>query len=169
VFHDPEGTIASVRNEVANQAKGEWLLFLDADDELAPGFLDAMMTAYSREREYRNGHFLLTPAVQQIRKGRPGKPFFFPECDLTTGNWMVVGTLVERELFREIGGFREFSHGLEDWNLWARCVRHGAIPVKVEKAVYRAYFNTRSKHHVFMRNRSVYMVEYEAARVDAWG
>ena len=49
VFYDPEGTIASTRNELARTASGEWLCFLDADDELAPGYLDAMERAVERE------------------------------------------------------------------------------------------------------------------------
>ena len=164
--HQPDGTIATCRNHGAASATGEWLCFLDADDELAPGYVGAMRRAAER---HSTPEALLTPAVQQIRKGRPGKPFFFPECSLTTGNWLIIGTLIRREFFHTIGGFRDHPHGLEDWNLWARAVRAGASIVKVRDAVYRAYWNQKSKHHVLARDRQRYMAAYEAARVDAWG
>jgi len=164
--HLYNGTRATSLNHGAAMSAGDWLLFLDADDELAPGYIGAMRRAVEQNL---GGRVLLTPAVQQIRKGRPRAPFFFPECDFRTGNWLVIGTLIQRALFMEIGGFREHPHGLEDWNLWARAVRAGATVVKVPDAVYRAHMNPRSKHHVLSRNRSAYMVAYETARKDAWG
>jgi GT2 family glycosyltransferase len=157
-------TIAESRNGAAGSAQCDWLCFLDADDELAPGFLGAMQRAL--EQNPSDGKVLLTPAVQQIRKGRPGKPFFFPECTFDTGNWLVIGTLISRDLFHQIGGFREHPHGLEDWNLWARAVRAGARVVKVPDAVYRAHINPKSKHHMLSRRRDEYMIAYHAAQAD---
>jgi len=44
IHHVPDGNAASARNEAVElQARdAEWLCFLDADDELAPGYVDAM-------------------------------------------------------------------------------------------------------------------------------
>jgi GT2 family glycosyltransferase len=166
--HEEHGTRATSLNNAAAETTGEYLLWLDADDEFAPGYVGAMRRAL--ERNTSDGtRVLFTPAVQQIRKGRPGRPFFFPECSFETGNWIVIGTMISRELFMEIGGFHEHPHGLEDWNLWARAVRAGASVVKVKDAVYRAHMNPKSKHHVLSRNRPEYMAAYEVARLDAWG
>ena len=164
-----EGTRASSLNQGAEDATEDWLIFLDADDELAPGYVGAMRRALEQHRTDGNHKVLFTPAVQHIRKGRPRPPFFFPECSLETGNWLVIGTMIRREFFLDIGGFHEHPHGLEDWNLWARAVRTGARIVKVPGAVYRAHMNPTSKHHALQRNRPAYMQAYEAARADAWG
>ena len=167
MHHEPRGTRASSLNNAVAMAESDFVIALDADDELAPGYILAMRRALEQNAD--DSRVLFTPAVQQIRKGRPGRPFFFPECDFRTGNWIVIGTMISRSLFTEIGGFREHPHGLEDWNLWARAVRAGARVVKVKDAVYRAHMNPRSKHHLLSRDRSAYMAAYEAARVDAWG
>ena len=169
IGHDPDGDISSVRNALAAEAKGDWLLFLDADDEIAPGFLAAMKRALMQERRADDTPLLLTPAISYVKKGTPQGPKFWPECSFETGNWLVIGTLVEKSLFDKVGGFRPFPHGLEDWNLWARCVRSGARIVKVRKAIYFAHWNDNSKHHQLMRNMKAYMPEYEKARIDAWG
>jgi glycosyltransferase involved in cell wall biosynthesis len=166
-FHDPEGTIASVRNELAGTAKGDWLCFLDADDELAPGYLDAMKRAFEQERH--DGDLLLTPAARDIKKAKPERVKFRPEADLHTGNWLLIGTLIQRDLFWRVGGFRDFPHGLEDWNLWARCVRAGARIKKVPDAIYVVHHNMESKHMKLAANRPAYGREYEAAKLDAWG
>ena len=165
--HQESGTVASSRNAAAEQATGDWLLFLDADDELAPGFINAMKKEISGHAVLKKT--LFTPAVQQQRKGRPRPPFFFPECSLTTGNWLIIGTLVSKSLFDEVGGFDDHPHGLEDWQLWAKCVKAGASIVKVPKAVYIAHYNQKSKHHMLARDRKAYMVAYEKARSSVWG
>ncbi len=168
-LHQPDGTVSSSRNAAASEATEDWLLFLDADDELAPGFIGAMERAVEREGTDGNRRLLLTPAVQQIRQGPPGAPFFYKECSLTTGNWLVIGTLIQREFFWEIGGFEEHPHGLEDWQLWAKAVKAGAAIVKVPDAVYVAHMNRFSKHHQLSRDRKAYRAAYEKARLSVWG
>src|SRR3990167_7241230 len=94
VGHDPEGTIASVRNSLAEKAESDWLCFLDADDELAPGYLDAMKRAWEREGA-TDGSLLLTPAVSYVTaRGKRATPRIWPECSLDDHNWLVIGTLV---------------------------------------------------------------------------
>jgi GT2 family glycosyltransferase len=166
--HEPDGTRASSLNHAASHAATDWLCFLDADDELAPGYVGAMRRAVEQNTDGTLA--LFTPAAQWVRRGRPAPPGFQKEIPLERGNWLVIGTLISRDLFNEIGGFHEHPHGLEDWNLWARAVRAGAKIVKVPDAVYIAHVNPQSKHRTeFRANRRGYWAAYEAARVDAWG
>ncbi len=165
--HEPEGTRASSLNNGASQATGDWLCVLDADDELAPGYIGAMRRALERNTD--GDSVLFTPATQWIRRGIPAPPGFQTEVPLERGNWLVIGTLIRRDLFMQIGGFHEHPHGLEDWNLWARAVRAGARIVRVPEAVYIAHVNPQSKHHIeFRRHRRGYWDAYEKARADAW-
>jgi glycosyltransferase involved in cell wall biosynthesis len=171
VEYQPEGTISSARNEGARRARGDWLLFLDADDELAPGYLDAMRRAYEREgRARRSAPLLLTPAVQRIEKGRKRPPFFYPEVPLDQANWLVVGTLLEKELFDRAGGFEDYPHGFEDWSLWNKCHRLGARVVKVPHAIYIQYVNPQSKHRQGWRNRRWQVETHQrvARELEAW-
>lgn len=147
IGHDPDGSIASIRNELAAKAEGDWLCFLDADDELAPGYLDAM------ERRLAN-RILLTPLVQQILTGgRRRRPAFYPEVNLLSGNWLIVGTVLERELFEYVGGFGDYPHGFEDWSLWFKCAKVGARVVRVKNAIYIQHVNPTSKHRLGWRDR----------------
>ncbi len=169
--HQPGGSVWSSRNVSAFAASGDWLLFLDADDELAPGYVGAMERALEQEGTDGNHRLLLTPAVQTIRNGRPpGKPTFFKEVPLRQANWLVIGTLVHRDLFWEVGGFPEAEHGLEDWALWSKCVRAGAEIVKVPDAVYRYWLNPQSMHRQMWRDKKKQVAAHRrvARELDEW-
>ncbi len=168
--HDALGTIASARNEGAKDAWGDWLCFLDADDELAPGYVGAMERALEREGADGNQRLLLTPAVSIVRNGRAGPATFFKEVPLRQANWLVIGTLVHRDLFWEVGGFPEAEHGLEDWALWSKCVRAGAKIVKVPDAVYRYWANPQSMHRIMWRDKAKQVAAHRrvAAELDEW-
>jgi hypothetical protein len=143
VLHDPDGTTSSARNDLARAATSDWLCFLDGDDQLAPGYLSAMRQKM-RQTIRRPGEFLFVPRVQYVGDGGTEAPKFWPVTDYWNGNWMVIGTLVRREFFYEIGMFQDYgdppgSNAYVDWAMWARCQMGGAVPVKVRGAIYIAH------------------------------
>lgn len=144
--HEKEGTISSVRNALAEDAESDWLCFLDADDELDPGYLAAM----ERETNRRDMRWrLLVPAVSYVhRAGEYGLaeiPNGGGRRPLVDINHAVIGTLVPRRLFLAVGGFRDLP-ALEDWDLWLRCEEAGAKLVPVPDAVYRAWMRPDSRN-----------------------
>jgi glycosyltransferase involved in cell wall biosynthesis len=152
VGHDTNATIAQVRNALAEKTEGTWLCFLDADDELGDGYLDAM--GRKEWSQNRDREVIFTPAVSYVRKGRPAPPKFNDRgISLRDDNWLVVGSLIRRSFFFSLGGFSDYPHGFEDWSLWAKAWKAGARIVKVPGAVYYAHVNPRSKHRQGWRDR----------------
>lgn len=141
------------RNELASQASGDYLIHLDADDELAPGYLDAMERANRGTTFYEGKHVLYMPAVTYIIKGKRRPPLMRPIGDLTQDNFLVIGTMVPRELFLSVGGFSDLPHGFEDWSLFAKCWKAGAEIVQVPRANYIAHVDPNSKHRQGWRDR----------------
>lgn len=139
---------------LAEKATGDWLCFLDADDELSPNYLSAMRDAWDRRVSRDGTPTLLTPSTSYVRSGgkRP-RSRVLPRTDLRFQNWLIVGTLIERSLFETLGGFRDYPHGLEDWDLWTRAWKHGVEIVEVPKAIYYAYWNNDSEHRKLFRHR----------------
>ena len=130
--HMPEGSAALARNQSARKATGDWLIFLDADDELADGYVDAMRTALE---EFRAGATLFTPRVSYVQNGRRESPKFWPEVPYQDANWLVIGTMIYRGLFYRLGGFKNYgdppgSNAFEDWGLWALAQKNGATVTK---------------------------------------
>lgn len=174
VHHEPTMEIGPARNAAAARATCEWLLFLDADDELDPGYLAAM---HHTIRETDEPQPLLQPAViYQVKNRRSMRPpHLIPPGDLRRDNFLVIGTVLRRDLFMQVGGFEDYPHGFEDWSLWAKCWKAGANVVQVPGAVYRAWSNPRSKHKLLWRNKRVQVemhnqiaAELFPGGIDAW-
>lgn len=141
VLHEENMTLAEVRNANAARATGEYLCYLDADDTLDAGFNQAMEVAISGLK--KNAKVLLSPSVKYSNSRNP--PSIWPQMDIKDGNWMIIGTVLPRKLFLRVGGFDKY--GLyEDWALWGKCMKDGAVPHEVPDAVYLAVASSRSRN-----------------------
>lgn len=137
-IHVHASTLAAARNEAARQATGEYLVFLDADDELHPRYLRAMA-----KRE--NAGDLLIPSVSYRQKHRVDPPKMMEPVAYTEGNHLVIGTCHRRSLFEQVGGFRDWEF-YEDWCYWMRCQMAGATLADVPGAIYVAWVKMNSRN-----------------------
>ncbi len=145
VIHRHGTSLAQARNEALALVESEWVVFLDADDELSPDYLNALS---------RGSADLRGPAVSYVRNGRPRAPYVptvaghrhvcTAEC-LPEGNWLIIGTAAPTKMMREVGGFRDFPWS-EDWDLWLRCWRAGASIEAIPQAVYIAHVHQQSRN-----------------------
>ena len=144
VHHHGE-SLAESRNAGLELVNTEWVCFLDADDELTPGYFDAMNEGTADLR---------APAVEYTQDGHTQSPYVpkvaghrhacYGEC-LPSGNWLVIGTVARTELVRSVGGFREFPV-YEDWDLWLRCWLARGTVEAIPEAVYRAHVRNDSRN-----------------------
>ena len=168
VVHDPVGVLHEVRNVGAERATGEWLCFLDADDELAPGYLEAMAFRWwwdQNRPEEPPTPTLYAPAVQWCRGEFESTPDLLDDRDIGTINPCAVGTLISRSLFLDVGGFWSWP-AWEDWCLFRRCWLVGAAIVHVPGAVYRAHVSDNGRNASPEANRRLH--EQITARHCRW-
>ena len=123
VRHDRNYGISRTRNTALGLARGEWLAFLDDDNEWMPDYLERQLAfaasrpgagvAYCRARQRH------TPSGAEVERGelRQGRVF----CDLVEGwNPFVSSALIRRAVLLEAGGFDERLRASEDHDLWMR-------------------------------------------------
>jgi len=151
IGHDPDGNRATVRNALAAKATGDYLCFLDADDELNPGYVYAMQKMHVRH--YAGTELLLTPKVSYVINGRKKTPKFWAEVPFEQANWIVVSTLVSRKLFHEVGGwYEDFDpknwNEYDDYEFWIRCYKAGARVLRVPRAILIAHQEPTSRHRI---------------------
>jgi glycosyltransferase involved in cell wall biosynthesis len=145
VVHVHGDTLTEARNAALARVDTEWVIFLDADDELEPGYIDAMATGTAGVR---------APSVRYVRRGRPDVARMprvaghhhdcVADC-LAYGNWLIVGSAVRTDLVRKVGGWHDYPV-YEDWDLWARCWLSGATIEAIPNAVYRAHVRHDSRN-----------------------
>lgn len=142
VLHEPNATLAEVRNANAERATGDYLVFLDGDDELGDGYADATAAAIAKTKKPA----LFTPAVIYARRNVRPTPKIWPRMDFKVGNWCVIGTAISKDMFTAVGGFREYKL-YEDYALWAMAeAKFDVDVVEVPDAIYVAHFNQKSRN-----------------------
>lgn len=149
------GSLHEARNQGAELATGRWLCFLDADDELDPGYLEAMSLATKEHWHFHMAEeILFQPATLGIVDGvEDDAPVVIPPTKLLECNYLVIGTLVRRDHFLRLGGFHAWPI-LEDWDFFIRCWLDGVTVVPVAGAVYRVHVRADGRNLQATHNRT---------------
>lgn len=116
------------RNRGAREAKGEYLLFCDADVLMQPMMLKTMVEALEShpEASYAYSSFIFG------FKKFPAFPFN-PE-KLKKMNFIHTTSLLRKEDFP---GFDESIKRFQDWDLWLTLLNHGKVGVQIPEVLYR--------------------------------
>lgn len=139
-------TLHEARNAALDLVETPWVVHVDGDDELAPGFVEAMAQGSADVRApavvYVNpGGASSTPKVPKVSGHRHDA--CTADC-LADGNWLVVGAVARTDLLRTVRWRDEALY--EDWSMWVRCWQAGATFEAIPTAVYRAYARRNSRN-----------------------
>jgi len=130
------GGIAAASNAALTLAEGEFVAFLDHDDELTP---DALFEVVAFLNDHRDADFIYSDEDKLELDDTRTEPYFKPDwspqhflTNMYTSHLMVVRrTLVER-----IGGFRLGYEGAQDYDLVLRLIEWTSRIHHVPKVLY---------------------------------
>ena len=144
--HLPLGTLAEARNECLNKVETEFVVFLDADDQLAPDYIEQMEKGTADVRGPMVNFMQGISRIAWQPRVAGHKHDCVADC-LPHGNWLVIGSCARTDLLRQVGGFEEFPV-YEDWALWLRCWKAGATFEFMPEAVYLAEWRRESRNKI---------------------
>lgn len=123
---------AGARRAAIEASSAGRIALLDADDFWLPDHLATMVGTHNRA----GGLVTADPirwipgaglAAAGVSAQLPVPPPEQQRAAILRHDFVFIGTLFDRSLHDAVGGFREQFHGTEDWDLWIRMVRHGAV------------------------------------------
>jgi glycosyltransferase involved in cell wall biosynthesis len=147
VLRHPENRgVAAARNTGIGAARGNYVAFLDSDDEWLPEKLKIQIDALEAEpgttRLYCTDYFLHRIASGQESVRAP-RPLTMTQRDLLWGCGVSPGAtlLAPRALFKAVGPFDETLTRFEDWDWLLRCTRRWPLRI-VEQPLARVHTGT---------------------------
>jgi glycosyltransferase involved in cell wall biosynthesis len=145
VIHTPNRGPSAARNTGIRQAKGRYILPLDADDRIAPTYLEKAIAILDREPNV--GIVYSQAALFDDRTELFDlPPYSFPKILL--GNMIVNTSLYRKADWEKVGGYNEnMIWGWEDYDFWLSLIELRREVVRIPEVLYfhRELPNSRSQ------------------------
>ncbi|MEA3510513.1 MAG: glycosyltransferase [Actinomycetota bacterium] len=135
VVHQDNTGLPGARNTGIGEARGEFIVPLDADDELLPDYLSTMVDALEDDPDAAFAHCWaeLFGDVNWVWATRPYNPYTV----LLSNSVLQVATF-RISAWEAVGGYDEtMTHGNEDWDMWLRFQEAGWGNVQIREPLYR--------------------------------
>lgn len=139
IYQRNQGVIAA-RNNAIKESSGEIILPLDADDKVAPVYMEKAVQYLQQHKNckvvYGKGWLI----------GKENGPFKLPEFSfegLLRDNCIFNSAFYRRRDFDAVGGYNpNMAKGYEDWNLWISLLEDGGYAHQLDDVVY--YYRIQS-------------------------
>jgi glycosyltransferase involved in cell wall biosynthesis len=128
--------VSFARNKGVKCCGGDWILFMDGDDLAHPRLVESLVSTLKEcKRRFPTEPFeVVYPNYNQVDdRGKKINEITGAmtlhrdeaQGSLFLRNYLTTsGTLINKQLFRSIGGFNEQLSYSEDWDLWLRLAEH---------------------------------------------
>jgi O-antigen biosynthesis protein len=130
------GGIVAASNDALAMARGEFVSFLDHDDELYPGALERTVEALRSDPEV---DYVYTDEDKLDEDGRRRSPFHKPDWSPERFRYQMYSchfATMRRTLVEEVGGFRPDFEGSQDFDLVFRVTERARRIVHIPEVLY---------------------------------
>ncbi len=141
-IRQPNRGLCEARNAGIRESKGDYLVFLDADDRLKPGAIEAGLRALAQRPDCAmavGDHMFITADGGYLASSTKECSTHSHYEALLKSNFieMIASVLFRRSIFDEVGGFDATLRVAEDYELYLRIAR--ALPICCHAAIVAEY------------------------------
>ena len=154
VIYRHEDTLADARNAAIRAVTTEWVVVLDADDELSDGYCAALTCGTADIR---------VPALVEVQPDGTRTEVRLAGRDIEQVNPIPVSAMARRSDILSAGGFSTWP-AWEDWALWLTMVRRGATFEHIPGATLFAHVDPASRNRTVRHPERLHAAIREACR-----
>ena len=149
---EPDAGQSDAINKGVSMATGEWIGWINSDDMLAEGALEAVAEAIQENPDWRNlfmGRYIEADREGNTISEKHSSIRTLEELVDIPGQWRrkggnqigQQGMFFSKKMYEEAGGLRVENHSSMDYELWGRMLLAGGriVPVDRVLGVFRTY------------------------------
>lgn len=132
-FSQENKGVSAARNLGIENAIGEWILPLDADDYISTDYLELA-------KKYFNDNKIKVIYCNAMKFGEMNVNFILPDFNLKNlaeNNLIFCAAFFRKTDWKDISGFdEEMTEGYEDWEFWIHLLKNGGEVKKIEEICF---------------------------------
>jgi len=134
VIHTLNQGLAMARNNGIREARGEYILPLDADDKIAPEYLEKAVKIM--DSHAKTGIVYCLADCFGAQHGRWGIPDYSPQGMLLT-NLIFCSSLFRKISWEQTSGYNpNMRKGWEDWDFWLTLIEQGWEVCRIPEVLF---------------------------------
>lgn len=174
VFRDKNGHISAATNSAIEIASGDYIGFMDNDDELAPNALFEVVKAINEDPEIE---FIYTDEDKINTRDQRFDPFFKPNWnpELILGhNYITHFVVVKKDLLDRVGKLRSDYDGSQDYDFVLRATEQAKKIHHIPKILYHwrtvetsVAYDPQSKEYAYIAGKNAVQESLNRREIEA--
>ncbi len=134
-YHQPNsGQPAYPRNKGIELSTGELIICLDADDILMPTYVEECVQALKENPIASIAYTGVTCFGDSDAQWQAPN---FDGARLLMQNFITCASMFKKSMWKEVGGYKTYCRGAEDFNFWVQAVGLGHVGVPVPRQLWK--------------------------------
>lgn len=158
IFLDNNSGPSAARNLGIEASSGTYILPLDADDRIAPSYIDKAVKII--ESDAKIGVVYCEADFFGTAQGKWGLPAYSAP-DILISNMVFCSSLYRKSDWKRFGGYNEnMRDGLEDWDFWLNFTADKKTFIRIPETLflYRQHEPNSSRNEAINREKSAYLL-----------